>query len=243
MQLLHTDSLAKTVDACNDALLFDHTRCKNARRRAAVWIASRVGQPGGYHGLPALTPSDCRGAYVLFTGEKVSSDAARRHVLGEEACRVMRMMVVNDDRLNRPDVVAAVREAERELVTEILDSPANRKDGSEGTFCCGTCSVALWRNLLAGGMNRRRERLKSGLGILKAERDGKGRWKRFPYWYTLSALIEMPGRLPDEEIEYAAPGCERLLRRTEKDDPHERRRREIARRALQRAGVLADSVA
>ncbi len=235
MALLHTDSLAATVDACNEALFFDTARCKHARRQVARWIADRVGQPGSYHGLPALLEADFQGSHVLFTGEKVRSDAGRRHILGQEACRVMRMIAVNDDRIDNPNplAVAALERADATMGGQ-LDAGAARKDYDEGLYCCGTCSVALWRNLAVGGLARQRQRLAAGVAALKAARDGKGRWARFPYWYTLSALVEMPGRLPLDELAYAAPGCERRLRSRPKDARYDTRRRAVAERALAR---------
>jgi hypothetical protein len=47
---------------------------------------------------------------------------------------------------------------------------------------------------------------------LKEYRDGKGRWRRFPFYYTLLALggIDMPAAT--RELKYAAPAVERALK-------------------------------
>ena len=45
-----------------------------------------------------------------------------------------------------------------------------------GLFCCGKCSVGLWRNLLSGSLNRQEERLRRGAGHLRSMRDGNGQW-------------------------------------------------------------------
>ncbi len=234
MQLLHTNSLADTVDAVNEALFFDTHRCKNARRQAAQWIVSRIGLPGAYAGMPTITEADCEGSLVLFTGEKINTDAGRRHILGEEACRAIRMLVVNDPRHDRPEITAAVERAEAQMVGERLDADSSRK-APRGTFCCAKCSVALWRNLTAGGMNRQRQRLADGLRALKAARTGDGKWRAYPYWYTLSALIDIPGRAADTELRYASPGCQHALRRRASDEKYATRRRAIAQRVLERA--------
>ncbi|HPQ39570.1 MAG TPA: hypothetical protein PLV45_04290 [bacterium] len=83
-------------------------------------------------------------------------------------------------------------------------------------------------------MSRKEERLRGGLIYLKEHRDGKGRWRRFPFYYTLLALTEIPGRQSDDEIRYAAPGLERMLKRKERGDRYDRRRRAVAETLLGR---------
>ena len=83
-------------------------------------------------------------------------------------------------------------------------------------------------------MSRKDERLSGGLKYLKSFRDGKGRWRRFPYYYTLLALSEIHGLDADAEIRYAAPGLERMLRRKGNGDRFDLRRRMLAERVLAR---------
>jgi hypothetical protein len=66
-------------------------------------------------------------------------------------------------------------------------------------------------------------------------RDGRGRWRRFPFYYTLLALTEIPGPGAVSEIRYAAPGLERMLGRRGGKDRYGQRRRAIAERVLARA--------
>jgi len=103
-----------------------------------------------------------------------------------------------------------------------------------GIYCCGKCSASLWRHLAAGGLARQEPLLTSGVKTLKAHRDGKGRWRRFPYYYTLLALSEMnvPGVVT--EMRYAAGGCEKLLKRSAAADKYANRRRALAERVLAR---------
>ena len=70
--------------------------------------------------------------------------------------------------------------------------------------------------------------------ILKTRRDGNGRWRAFPFHYTLLALsdIELPSALAERR--YAAPACERCLKRSPGDDTFAQRRRELAERILAR---------
>jgi hypothetical protein len=95
--------------------------------------------------------------------------------------------------------------------------------------------VSVWRHLSVGGLSRSRERLAGGLQYLREHRNGKGRWRRFPFYYTLLALTEIPGRRANSEIKYAAAGLERLLKRRTSGGRFDLRRRTIAERILTRA--------
>jgi hypothetical protein len=84
-------------------------------------------------------------------------------------------------------------------------------------------------------LSRREARLRGGLTHLREHRDGSGRWRRFPFYYTLLALTEIPGRAAGREIRYAAPGLERMLKRRARGGRFETRRRAVAERILARA--------
>lgn len=71
-----------------------------------------------------------------------------------------------------------------------------------------------------------------GAESLQQHRDGKGGWRRFPYYYTLLGLSEMHGRKVVEEMRYAAPGLERMLKRRGGRDRFAIRRRAVAERVL-----------
>jgi len=47
-----------------------------------------------------------------------------------------------------------------------------------------------------------------GLKALKKRRDGKGRWRNFPFYYTLLSLTEIDIPQPVDEMKYAAKACE-----------------------------------
>jgi hypothetical protein len=75
--------------------------------------------------------------------------------------------------------------------------------------------------MLASSAAEDERRLANGLAALRRRRDGEGRWKHFPYFYTLLALSEMDAAFVREEIQYAARGVERSLRRLIKQDGNE----------------------
>ena len=196
------------------------------RKRVARWIASRQGLPGAYADTFAGFATERDKGIVLFTGERITS-ASARHIVGEEACRALRLLGVRDRAVS-----AALDRACDGLMRCLERAALDPRRTNPGLFCCGKCSVGLWRNLLSGSLNRQEERLRRGAGHLQSMRDGKGQWRRFPFWYTVLALSDMNAPEALSELRYAAPVLERAVRST----PHgnyARRRRELAVRALE----------
>jgi hypothetical protein len=101
-----------------------------------------------------------------------------------------------------------------------------------GTFCCGKCTVGLWRHLVAGGLDRKDERLRRGVAHLRSARSGDGTWRKFPFWYTVLALSEMDFRKARNEIKYASPLLRRAAERAPASSIYARRRHELAVRLL-----------
>jgi hypothetical protein len=135
-------------------------------------------------------------------------------------------------------VNVALDRARQAIFKRIEQSEAPGKSASVGVYCCGTCSVALWRHLTASGIAGDQQRLENGLAELHRYRDGEGRWKRFPFYYTLLALSEMDIPGVREEIVYAGNVIERALRRLNKADPemqslHDGRRKIVLERVLE----------
>jgi len=222
MNLLDKRSLAATLDNVN-AALFEGRRLPGAgKREVARWIAGRQGLPGAYAGMFAPTPRDYAEGFRLFTGERVHSEAATGHILGEEACRTLLLLAVPDR-----EVREALRRAGRGIQERL---PTIRSSG--GMFCCGTCSVALWRHLAAGGLQDGPRRLSRGIKALKEHRDSWGRWLRFPFYYTLLALTEVGTPAAAAELRYAAQACIRAYKRSTSKGLYKRRQRLLLERAL-----------
>ena len=225
-RLIDRTSLSKTVDALNAAHFENRAVGANERREAAMWIASRQGLPGAYGGTFAGFPAERTKGIVLFTGERIAS-ASARHILGEEASRALRQLRVRD-----PKVTRAIEVADDGLQRCLARAAEDPRHANPGLFCCGKCSVGMWRNLLAGGLDRQEERLRRGAAHLRSMRDGAHQWRRFPFWYTILALSEMRSPEARAELKYAAPELERLASRAVPASPHARRRYELATRAL-----------
>jgi hypothetical protein len=164
----------------------------------------------------------------LFTGERVTS-ASARHILGEEACRALHQLDVRDQ-----DVRHALARATEGLSQCLARAATDPRNTNIGIFCCGKCTVGLWRHLLVGGLDRQEERLHRGIEHLRSRRDGKGGWRTFPFWYAMLALSEIDAPGARAEIQYASAELERAVARSSATLTG-RRRQAIAERALARS--------
>ena len=224
--LIDRTSLSRTVDAINAAHFDGRTLTSTERGQAARWIAGRQGLPGAYGGTFAGFPSERSRGIVLFTGERIAS-ASARHILGEEASRVLRSLGVRDR-----GVTGALDAAHDGLMRCLQRAAEDPRKSNPGLFCCGKCSVGMWRNVLAGGLDRREERLRRGASHLRSVRDGDHGWRKFPFWYTVLALSEMDSAEARTELKYAAPALERAASRPVPAAIYARRRHELAVRTL-----------
>jgi hypothetical protein len=225
--LINSTSLSKTVDAVHAARFEGRTLGAGERRRAAQWIAARQGLPGAYGNTFAGFPAE-RAGIVLFTGERIEH-ASARHILGEEASRALRQLRVRDAAATR-----ALAAADEGLLRCLARAAEDPRRTNPGLFCCGKCSVGLWRNLLAGGLDRQDERLQKGAAHLRSMRKGSSEWRKFPFWYTVLALSEMDNAAANAELKYAAPELTRVANRPVPASPYARRRHELAVRTLNR---------
>ena len=225
--MIHKGSLSKTLDAVGE-LAFNEQKSSPAERKVvAQWIAARQGLPGAYADTFAGFPDERKSGIVVFTGERITS-ASARHILGEEASRTLRLLGARG-----PSIQAALERADAGLMGCLTRAALDPRNTNPGKYCCGKCSVGLWRNLLAGGLDRQEERLREGVsGLLQRHRAGDGKWRVFPFWYTVLALIEMDLPEARQELEYAAPVLERTASRARPASVHGRRRHELAGRVL-----------
>ena len=226
--LIDRTSLSRTVDAITAAQFDGRVLPATERRQAARWIAARQGLSGAYGGTFAGFPPERTRGIVLFTGERIAS-ASARHILGEEASRALRLLRVQDGSVRR--ALDAADEGVMRCLARAAEDPRYQ---NPGLFCCGKCSVGLWRNLLSGGLSRREERLQRGASHLRSVRDGEEGWRRFPFWYTVLALSEMDTDEAKAELKYAAPELERTAARRAASTVYAQRRHELAARVLSR---------
>ena len=224
------NSLAVLVDGIEQKRYFGEKIPARELLAAERKIASRQGLPGSYAGMFAPTRLDFRRGIRVFTGEPVRSGAATAHILGEECCRLLLKLKVKD-RL----VAAALARAEAGM-RESLRTHDRANAQHVGFFCCGICTVSFWRHLAAGGLDNPVPRFRDGLRVLASLRTGSGRWKRFPFFYTLLALTELDVPEARRELRWAAPAAERSLKALRGTGRFPKRRRAVLEQALARAG-------
>jgi hypothetical protein len=207
-----------TVDAVNEALFNGRPLSKAEKEGVARWIAGRQVEVGKQAGLFAPTEDDYQEGVGLFTGERLRTKLAARNILTVEAARAMVLFGMGEDILERTN---------RWLLKQCFSSACTIGE-------CAHSTVGLMRYLAAGGLADSEKRLNAHIAVLSQHRDSQGRWRRFPFYYTLLALSETDLPAAVEEIRYAAPACERFLRRSPKDDLFAPRRRAVVERVLTR---------
>lgn len=230
-------SLGVAVDEVNQAAFDGQQLPVAVRRRMARWIGGRQGLAGSYCGMPAPTSADFQGGLRVFTGESVRSGGGMAHVLGEEACRALILLDVRGRHVQSALDRASAGMTERLEAARLRERRAGRK--WQGIYCCARCTCALWRHLAVGGLQAcgPDEWLAAGLRNLRAHRTDNGRWRRYPFYYTLLALGELDTAEARAERRHAARACERaLLAPQRRSDPFARRRQALVERILGAAG-------
>ena len=226
MSLIDVNTLAGTLGNINDALLRGEKFSLADRNQAAAWITERAGAPGSYCGLPAPTGRDYGTKLRLYTGEIVGSHAGTGCKLGFEAAWALTVLA--------PTRAAPAKAAER-CRERVIERFAQETARRRGMYCCYSCSVAGWRALGVFREAQAGELLGAALSLLKSLRDGRGRWEKFPFWYTVLALHDLDRPDALAELRHAAGALKRPLRGKENPDPVCRRRRLLAEWVLAKA--------
>jgi len=223
--MIDVNSLAVTLDGVNEALFESRPLAIGETDNLTRWLASRQWQSGNYAGLFAPTETDYQAGVRLFTGERLRTQLATRNVLTAEAARALFLL----------DLPAVWREVWQQAEQRLL------REGFAAQLCvtgeCAHSGVAWMRYLAASGRDDREERLMAHLRVLAEHHDGSGRWRRFPFHYTLLALSEIDLPAAVAELRCAAPACERALRRSRGGDRYARRRRAVIEKVLSRCAT------
>ena len=219
--LIDEANLGATIDAVN-ARLSSGDRLRDAERISVVtWLLGRQRQTGRGSGTFELFPNEFDRGVGLFTGERLRTRTAARSVLTLESARILSLL--GD---------------EREDVHEALSrtSIAMRHACFAASHCvigeCAHSSIAYLREAAADRSGKRRKWIEKHLALIREHRDGSGRWRRFPFYYTLLALVEVGTPAANAELEYANPACQRVFERASNGE-HAARRRDVLRRALE----------
>jgi hypothetical protein len=225
MGLLNENSLYQTVDNVNESLFYHKLISEKEKVSVISWIKKQLGTKHAYANGFGVTDKDLKSEVRLFTGELLVSSASLRHVMTEEASRVL---ILLNKTVRKP--IPELEKANKSLLTSIRHSEANGKP--EGTYCCPTCTVALWRHMNVGGLGSYSRKLPGGLKILKAKRDKQGSWNGFRFYYTLLALHEMDSPEAKRELKYARNRCESVIKKIKQKDKFSKRRYDLLEKIL-----------
>lgn len=212
MKYLDENSLFQTVDNVSEALLFNTNIDDDERLQIADFIISQQGKPYTYANTFAPTENDLKRDLILFTGEKIKSKVGKCHMIGEEASRILRKLDLHTDKIN-----SALQKADNGL-NNLINTYLKDSRYEFGMYCCKSCSCGLWMNLSSGASIMNSSFLKAGLNYLKEHRDESGRWKGFPFYYTLYVLNQIDAKLAMDEMRYASKIIEKRLRKKRREE-------------------------
>lgn len=223
-------SLWTTIDLVNEAFFEDKPLSQAQRQEEVAFIIQQQGKPRSYRGMFGPIDGEVDNGLRVFTGERVTSSAGSRHILGQEACRALLLLDRRSSQVQQ--CVGRASEWLAEWIRQELQKPAGSR--RIGVYCCPTCTCALWRRLDTNGKDDA-DLLELGIRTLSAARDSQGAWRGWPLRYTLLALSEMNTPAADAELRYAARRCKQeLARRISKTRVHSRRWHALLERVLAR---------
>ncbi len=202
-----SDSLAETLWRLEEVKRGFRSETETQVAEAIDWILSRQGLRGAYRGLFAPTEKDLQGVKLL-TGEPLCS-AALRHILGEEALRSLIIWSFESH--------SAVKRAKESFIHSI-ERAGDPSAKTSGFFCCHKCTVAFLRALVAVKPDGWETTLARGIANIGKKRSGDGKWRGFPFYYTLLTLSEMDTPFAKAELRYAGRRAKELLGRYSKED-------------------------
>jgi hypothetical protein len=199
--LLVPESLQETVYRLEEVRRGLRTSSDEEVQESLNWVLGRQGLKGSYRKLFAPTEKDLSEGLQMLTGEQYPRRGLlARHILGEEALRA----VVLWNRRSHPAAMKAL---------EGFEEMMNSHPG--GFYCCYNCAPAFLKTLSVVNLNNSDEILDKGIGNIKKARVSNGRWRGFPFYYTLLVLSEMDASSAKAELRYAGKTAQKLIKKYE----------------------------
>jgi hypothetical protein len=223
MSIIRPTSLSAILDSTAEGFFYQKPISTDLREEIATMLISRQIQSGPNSGFFIPYTSETETQSRLFCGEQLHTDFARRHIQLIESARVLKLLGVE----NRA-VAQSIQ-----LADHRMEMMCYSKFCSKGE--CKALTIAYLRYLLLDGTGNSASRVNTLLANLTSQRDGKGKWGGFPFFYTVLMLSESEDPLAIQELQYAAPTCEKLQAQNWPADPISKRRQEIVTKALARS--------
>ena len=171
--------------------------------------------------IPFAAESDAK--VKLYTGEELKTTLARTHILMIEAARILKLLALDSHALT----------LSIQLADHCMEKMCYRNFCAKGE--CKALTIAYLRYLLLDGTGNSTEQIEIHLTKLTGQRDGKGKWGGFPFFYTVLALSESDVALAVQELQYALPACKKQQAQSWPADSISIRRQEIIAKALTRS--------
>ena len=188
------------------------------RERLAEWLLAHQIRKGRQSGLFQPTAADFEDRR-LVTGERLKTKLATTHILSQESARILRVLRRGD-----PDIAAAVALT----ATRLSETCYALQHCTIGE--CAASFVGYVRFVWGTSGEAAAPEITWRLRTLSEHRDGTGRWKSLPFYYTLLVLSEIPLPAARDELVYAAPAWSSAARSGSLEEPYAERRRKLQER-------------
>jgi hypothetical protein len=223
MIVIYPTSLSATLDATSESLFHQRLLPLNMQEEIATMIINRQCHSGVNSGFFIPFAAESESKVKLYTGEQLNTTLARTHILLIEASRILKLLAPESHALTQSIQLADQR----------MDKMCYSNFCAKGE--CKALTIAYLRYLFLDGTGTSTSQINNHLTKLTGQRDGKGKWGSFPFYYTVLALSESGDPLAIQELQYALPACEKQLTQNWPADPISIRRQEIIANALVRS--------
>lgn len=217
--MINQYSIAKTLDAVNEVFFRNEEVPKDEIEAITKWLCKRQEKKGSYKGT--FRPAEIDHNIRLFTGEKLQTQLAKRNILTQEATRVLVLSKINSSVIKSTIKLADEWMENSCYVTELCTLGECKHQG-----------IGYLRYLISNGDSSESRKVEY-LNALSQHRDSKYKWKGFPFYFTIMVLSEFKHPLSLNELKFAAPACERNLKRLRnRKEVYSQRRKFILNRVL-----------
>ncbi|MGD9676317.1 MAG: hypothetical protein AB7V19_06500 [Candidatus Bipolaricaulia bacterium] len=209
-------------------------RADAVARRGSVAVAERAAvvtslldrqvSAGRKAGLFELSPRDWEEGPRLWTGELIRTKLAAEHVFSQEAGRLLHRLAGADP---------TVRQSVSRTAARLAGTCYAVQHCTIGE--CATSFIGYVRFLTSVCGDEARGDVAWRLQTLLQHRSPNGRWKHFPFYYTVLVLSELPPPAGEGELAHASEACARALRRPSIGEPYATRRTRLLRHVLKEA--------
>jgi hypothetical protein len=223
MIIINPTNLSATLDAASEAFFHQMTLPPNLREDIAKMIISRQCQSGVNSGFFIPFAAESEEKVKLYSGEVLNTALARTNILLIEAARILKLL-----ELDNHAVTQSIHLADQRMEKMCYSNFCSKGE-------CRALTIAYFRYLLLDRAGNSASKINTYLTHLSSQRDGKGKWGGFPFFFTVLALSESDDPQLLQELQYALPICKKQQAQNWPADKISIRRQEIIGRVLARS--------